>query len=74
MRKSLAHLCVGEDDTPHEFVFFQAIQILDRFDFEIQPVGILENHYSGYQLPIRLVQKLDEVTVERLRGISEEIR
>ena len=74
MRKSLAHLCVGEDDTPPEFVFFQAIQVLDRFDFEIQPVGVLENHYSGQHPPIRLVQNLDGVTVERLRGIREEIK
>ena len=74
LRKSLAHLCVGEDDTPPEFVFFQAIQVLDRFDFEIQPVGVLENHYSGQHPPIRLVQNLDGVTVERLRGIREEIK
>jgi hypothetical protein len=64
----------GEDDPSPEFVFFQAKQVLDRFDFEIQPVGILEDRYSEHHLSIKLVQDLDEVTVERLRGMSERIK
>lgn len=70
MRKSLVH---PREPLP-EFVFFQAKQVLDRFDFEIQPVGILEDHNFGHLLPLKLVQHLDKTTVERLQGMSERIK
>ncbi len=73
MRESFAHPRFGEDEPSPEFVFFQAKQVVDCFDFEILPVGILERRYFGDRLPLKSVQDLDEVTLERLRGISEKI-
>lgn len=74
MRKSLVHQHFGEGELLPEFAFFQAKQVLDRFDFEIQPIGILEDHNFKYRLPIKSVQHLDEITVERLQGMSERIK
>jgi len=71
MRKSLTH----SDEPALEFAFFQAKQIIDYFDFEIQPVGILEDDYFGGEfLPLKSLQHLDEATVERLRIMSEKIK
>lgn len=74
MRKSLVHPHFGKGEPSPEFVFFQAKQVLDHFDFEIQPIGILEDHNFEHRLPLKLVQQLDIVTVERLRGMSEKIK
>lgn len=74
MRKSLVQLHLGKGEPSPEFVFFQAKQALARFDFEIQPVGILEDHNFEHRLPIKSVQHLDEITVERLQRISERIK
>lgn len=74
MRKSLVHPHFGKGELSPEFVFFQAKQVLDRFDFEIQPVGILEDHNFEHRLPLKLVQHLDDITVERLQGMSERIK
>jgi len=64
----------GKGEPSPEFVFFQAKQVLDHFDFEIQPVGIIEDHNFEHRLPLKLVQHLDTVTIERLRGMSEKIK
>ena len=73
MRESLAHQRLGGDDSLPEFFFFQAREVLDRFDFDILPVGILERSYFGDQLPLKPLQDIDEVIGGRLRSMSEKI-
>ncbi|MGZ3634338.1 MAG: DUF2971 domain-containing protein [Parachlamydiaceae bacterium] len=71
MRKSLTH----SDEPAPEFAFFQAKQIVDRFDFEIQPEGILEDDYfGGERLPLKSLRHLDEATIKRLGIMSEKIK
>ena len=56
-----------------DFMFFQAVHEVDRFDFRITPVGILDGSYSKGQVPIKTVDKLDEVKVRVLSEASAEI-
>lgn len=60
-------------ETRGEFQFFQARQTVDRFDFEILPVGILDKHYFARHLPVKPMQRLDEDTVERIRAAAASI-
>jgi hypothetical protein len=55
------------------FMFFKAIQVVDRFDFRIVPVGILGGQYFGRHLPIKTIDDLDETTGQSLRDASDQI-
>lgn len=56
-----------------DFVFFQAIQAVERFDFTIEPVGVLSDHYFGRFLPIKLVKELSSETRNGLKSLCSEI-
>lgn len=73
MREILAHRHLNENESLPEFSFFQARQVLDRFDFEILPVGILDGSYYGDQLPLKPLRDLGEAIGKKLRGMSEQI-
>jgi hypothetical protein len=64
---------LGRDELPPDFFFFQAKQLLDRFDFSIVPVGVLERSYYGDRSPLKPLKELDPATKERLRNTSREI-
>jgi len=55
------------------FAFFQAIQVVDRFDFRFAPVGILDGRYFDRHLPIKTIDDLDETTGRSLRDMSNQI-
>jgi hypothetical protein len=55
------------------FMFFQAKQVVDRFDFRIVPVGILDGQYFDPHLPIKTIDDLDETTGRSLRYASDQI-
>lgn len=73
MRESLTPQRSGEDTSLPEFSFFQARGVLDRFDFNILPVGVLERSYFGEWLPLKPLKDLDQAGRERLREMSEKI-
>ena len=54
-------------------MFFEAIQVVDRFDFRIVPVGILGGKYFDGHLPIKTIDDLDEITGRSLRHASDQI-
>ncbi len=56
-----------------QFNFFQARQVVDRFDFRIVPVGILDGLYFEGHLPIKSIDDLDESSAQSLREMSERI-
>jgi hypothetical protein len=60
-------------ETGGEFQFFQARQTVDRFDFEILPMGILDKHYFARHLPLKPLQNLDGQTAERIRAAASSI-
>lgn len=62
-----------EQDSLPQFMFFQALQVVDRFDFQIVPVGILDDRYCEQQLPIKTIGDLDETSAQALRDASEHI-
>jgi hypothetical protein len=69
------HLMLESNNLPTEndpeLQFFQARQTVDRFDFEILPVGILDKHYFGDSIPLKLMNRLDEDAADRLRARAE---
>lgn len=56
-----------------EFMFFQARQTIDRFDFNILPIGTLDKHYFGDRLPVKPVSKLDPEAVKRVQSVARSI-
>ena len=64
----------SENNAGHEFVFFQAQQAVESFNFLIHPVGILGGHYFGRSLPLTKLSDLDEATVARLHALADEIK
>jgi hypothetical protein len=60
-------------DSLPPFMFFEAIQVVDRFDFRIVPVGILGGKYFDGHLPIKTIDDLDEITGRSLRHASDQI-
>ena len=60
-------------DSMSPFMFFQAIQVVDSFDFRVEPVGILGGQYFGEGIPIKKYDKLDEITARSLRHASDQI-
>jgi hypothetical protein len=66
--------CTNSDSQPlSEFAFFQSMQVLDRFDLSIMPVGILDGLYFDRHLPIKTIDDLDEASGRSLREMSQEI-
>lgn len=69
------YLMVKSNDLPTEkgpeLQFFQARQTVNRFDFEILPVGILDKDYFGDSLPLKPMNRLDENVADRLRAAAE---
>jgi Protein of unknown function (DUF2971) len=62
-----------EKGAENEVAFFQAKQIVDKFDFAIKPVGILAGSYFEGSLPIREFHQLDEATAKRLLETAKKI-
>jgi len=56
-----------------EMMFFQARQTIDRFDFDILPVGALDKHYLSGHLPVKPVSKLDPEDVKRFQSVARSI-
>lgn len=54
----------------NEFQFFQARQTVDRFDFQIVPVGIQANLCYGKIVPITPMRSLDSDTAERIQNVA----
>lgn len=69
------YLMVKSNDFPTEkspeLQFFQARQSVNRFDFEILPVGILDKNYFGDHLPLKPMNRLDENVADRIRAAAE---
>ncbi|MBI4756781.1 MAG: DUF2971 domain-containing protein [Betaproteobacteria bacterium] len=63
----------GQPEPAQPFMFFQAFQVIDRFDFKIVPVGILDGLYFDRHLPIKTIDDLDETTRQSLREVSDQI-
>lgn len=59
---------VGAD---YEFAFFEAQQSVEKFDFAIRPVGILQGSYFGRHLPLKPIRELNDATVKRLNTTAE---
>ena len=70
MRQSYNKLAV---DSLPLFMFFEASQVIDRFDFRIVPVGILDGNYYGGSLPIKRIVDLDEAIRRSLLETSDQI-
>jgi hypothetical protein len=60
-------------DSRGEFQFFQARQTVDRFDFEVSPVGILDKHFSVRHLPVKPMKSLDRDAADRIRTVAASI-
>lgn len=73
MRKSFTDSNNSEDNFLQEFAFLQANQVVDRFDFDIEPVGVLDNHYYGNHFPIKPIKDIDEEIVNNLKALCAEI-
>jgi hypothetical protein len=73
LMREAAHRSLNENEPLPEISFFQAKQVLDRFDFKILPVGILDGSYYGDQLPLKSFKDLDEARGEKLCRMSEHI-
>ena len=61
-------------EAEREFQFFQARHTVDRFDFEILPVGTLDKHYFDPHLPVKPMKRLDPDAAERIRTAAASIR
>jgi hypothetical protein len=61
----------SEIGVEYEFTFFEAQQAVDKFDFAIRPVGILNGNYYGRHLPLKPVRELDEATVKKLNTTAD---
>ena len=68
-----SHNRLSDSESRREFQFFQARQTVDRFGFQISPVGVLDKHYFDHHLPLKPVKDLDRDTVERLRAVAASI-
>ena len=55
-----------KENAQQNFVFFQARPQLDRFDFDIFPVGILDDHYYGELTPLKRTRELDSEASARV--------
>ena len=55
------------------FTFFQATQVLDRFDFEVTPAGILGDHYSKRLLPFKPLDRLEDDVKTDLREMASQM-
>jgi len=71
------HLLVESHRQPseprREFQFFQARQAVDRFDFEILPVGTLDKHYFANHLPVKPIRELDQDAAKRIHAAAASI-
>ncbi len=71
------HLLLESHNQPseprREFQFFQARQTVDRFDFEILPVGTLGKHYFARHLPVKPMKELDQDAAKRIRTAAASI-
>lgn len=56
-----------------ELLFFQAQQAIDRFDFDILPVGTLDKHYFQNRLPIKPMRELDSNTAQHIKRVAKSI-
>ena len=56
-----------------ELHFFQARQTVDRFDFEILPVGNLDKHYSTRHLAVKPMKRLDQDAATRVQAAAAAI-
>jgi hypothetical protein len=63
----------SDQESLPQFMFFQALQVVDRFDFQIVPVGILDGRYFDRHLPIKTIDDLDESNAQSLRDASDQI-
>ena len=54
-------------------MFFKAIQVVDRFDFRIIPIGIHDGIYFDRHLPIKTIDNLDEANSQSLSDACEQI-
>lgn len=70
MRESIAE---SDHNSLPQFMFFQALQVVDRFDFRIVPVGVLDGRYFDRHLPIKTIDDLDETAAQSLRDASDQI-
>jgi len=63
----------SKQESLQQFMFFQALQVVDRFDFRIVPVGILDGIYFDQHLPIKTFDNLDDTTAQSLRDACHQI-
>lgn len=73
MREEFSTQKPKENDCPDEFAFFQAKQVIDSFDFEISPIGILDKIYFDEHFFLKVAKELDESVIERLKAMSKTI-
>ncbi len=53
--------------------FFEARSVINRFGFDIIPVGVLAGHYYDGHIPLKPVSKLDDLTTEHLMKMAAQI-
>ena len=56
-----------------EFAFFQAKELVDRFDFKISAVGLLDGRYHGKQLPFKPLDQTGDATRKSLERLAAHI-
>ena len=65
----------GPDETRDSiFLFLQARQEVDRFDFDLVPVGVLAGRYGRNLMPIAGISELDQNIASKVNAIAESIR
>jgi hypothetical protein len=71
------HLLVESHNQPseprRELQLFRARQTIERFDFEILPVGTLDKHYFARHLQVKPMKELNEDAAKRIRGAAASI-
>ena len=71
MRESLATTASQTEKAVSQFVFLEARQVVDRFGFEIRPIGVLEGSYFGDHLPLKKFSDLDKSMAEKVREMAK---
>lgn len=54
-----------------EILFFQARQTIDRFDFDILPVGTLDRDYLEAHFPVKPMRELDSNAARRIKRVAK---
>ena len=73
MKKSLGQLAEPANHPIEPFVFFEARSQVNRFGFDVLPLGILTEHFSKHRLLITPVNQADPCVQEVAMKMAKQI-